>query len=245
VAAAGAARAWPGSGPGNVLRLVLMGPPGAGKGTQGARLEQRFGVPHISSGAILRRIVATEDSDLARAARVINEGKLIPDAVANAIMFREIEGPKAAAGFVLDGYPRDVTQAEALDAFLAARAEALDAVVALLISEETLVTRLAGRLTCPNCGESYHIQSAPPRVTGMCDRCGGTLAVRADDQPDRIRTRLEEYQRKTEPLIALYRAHGLLRPVDAAGSEDEVFASVLGALGNEGSRVTVAAAAAL
>lgn len=224
---------------------MLLGPPGAGKGTQGARLEQRFRVPHISSGAILRRIVATEDSELARAARVINEGKLIPDAVANAIMFREIEGPKAAPGFVLDGYPRDVAQAEALDGFLAARGQVLDAVIALLISEETLVARLAGRLTCPNCGESYHIQNAPPRVAGVCDRCGHALAVRADDQPDRIRTRLEEYQRKTEPLIALYRAHGLLLPVDAAGTEDEVFASVLAALGNKGSRATVAAAAVL
>lgn len=224
---------------------MLLGGPGAGKGTQGTRLAERLGIPHISSGAILRRIVATEDSELARSARVINEGTLIPDGVANAIMFREMEKPDAASGFILDGYPRDVAQAEALDGFLAAREQALDAVVALLVAEEALVERLTGRLTCPACGESYHVRSAPPRVSGVCDRCGQALTVRADDQPDRIRTRLTEYRRKTEPLIGFYRMRGLLRPVDASGSEDEVLASILAALANEGSEGAVAATTAL
>ena len=201
------------------MRIVLLGPPGAGKGTQGTRLGERLGVPHIASGDILRHIVATEDSELARAARVINEGKLIPDAVANAIVFRELEKPEAASGFVLDGYPRDVPQAKALDAFLAAKDASLDAVLALLIAEEALVARLTGRLTCPNCGESYHVRNAPPQTPGVCDVCGSALMVRADDQPDRIRTRLVVYHRKTEPLMTFYRTRGgLLRTVVASAT---------------------------
>lgn len=204
-----------------------MGPPGAGKGTQGIRLGDREKIPHIASGDILRRILAAEDSELARVARVIEQGKLIPDATANAVVLGELEKPEAAQGFVLDGYPRNVSQAEALEHFLQARGSALDAVIALQASEDVLVARLVGRLTCPRCGESFHLKSAPPRVAGICDRCGHRLEVREDDHPDPIRFRISLYHQKTEPLLMFYQVRGLLRLVDASGGEDAVFAAIL------------------
>ena len=208
-------------------RIVLTGPPGAGKGTQSSLLAARWGVPHIASGDILRRIIATEDSDLARSARVINEGKMIPDAVANAIVFRELDKPEAAPGFILDGYPRDVAQAGALAEYLDEKGCALDAAVALRIDREALVERLTGRLTCPQCGESYHVRAAPPKAAGVCDLCGHALVVREDDQPDRIRTRFEVYAEQTEPLLDWYRGRGLLRTVDGSGTEHEVLDRIL------------------
>lgn len=209
------------------MRIVLLGPPGAGKGTQGTRLAEHFDVPHIASGDILRRIAATAEGELAR---VINAGRMIPDDMANAIIFRELERPEAARGFVLDGYPRDVAQAEALERYLAARGQALDLAPALQIDEEVLVARLAGRLTCPNCGESYHVRNAPPRTPGICDRCGHALEVRRDDQADRIRTRLAVFHEKTEPVMSFYRARNLLRSVDASGNEDQVFGAIVDAI---------------
>lgn len=208
-------------------RIVLLGPPGAGKGTQGTLLSERWGVPHVASGEILRRALADDkDTELARTAQTIKQGNFIPDAVANAVVFRELDRPEAAGGFVLDGYPRDVAQAEALEDYLRQKAWTLDAVVALLIEEQALVARLMGRLTCPRCGESYHVRSAPPLKEGVCDKCGAALVVRDDDQPERVRTRLALYHQKTEPLIAFYRERGLLRTVDGSGAEDTVFAAV-------------------
>ena len=213
---------------------MLLGPPGSGKGTQGRLLAARCGVPHIASGAILRRIVATEDSELAREARVIHEGQMIPDRVANAVALRELDKPDAAGGFVLDGYPRDVPQAEALQGYLDGRSQRLDAVIVLEIRGESLIARLAGRLTCPNCGESYHVEHAPPARPGLCDRCGHALRVREDDQPERVRTRLALYGQNTEPLVAYYEARGLLRPVDGSLDVDQVFAQVARAAGLDG-----------
>lgn len=211
-------------------RVVLIGPPGSGKGTQGARLATAWGIPHIASGAILRRIIATEDSDLARAARVINEGKYIPDAIANAIAFRELSKPEAESGFLLDGYPRDVAQAEALDAFLRQGKRRIDVAVELDIDPDLVVERLAGRLTCPNCGQTYHIRAMPPQKPGFCDRCGSVLTVREDDQPERIRYRFDLYREKSGPLVAFYREQGVLRTVDASVDEDGVFTAIVSAV---------------
>lgn len=208
-----------------------MGPPGAGKGTQGTLLATRWGVPHVASGAILRRAMANEaGSSLARAAQNIKQGNFVPDEVVNAIVFAELDRPEARRGFVLDGYPRDVTQAEALETYLNEQKRPLDAVVLLGIDADTLVGRLAGRLTCSQCGATYHVESAPPRVENVCDNCAASLAVREDDRPESIRTRLALYEEKTEPLIAFYARRGLLRSVDGAGSEDEVAARVFEAV---------------
>jgi adenylate kinase len=205
-------------------RVVLMGPPGAGKGTQGTLLAKRWGVPHVASGAILRRALANPEAGgvIARAAEVIKDGGFVTNEVANAIVFRELDRLAARRGFVLDGYPRDVAQAEALEDYLGLSRRELNAVVALQIAEETLIARLAGRLTCPQCGATYHVQAAPPAREGFCDACGASLIVREDDKPDSIRTRLALYAQKTEPLTAFYASRGLLRMVNAAGTENEV-----------------------
>jgi len=208
-----------------------MGPPGAGKGTQAARLLRRCAGVHIASGDILRRIVEREDSDLARAARVIHEGKLIPDDVVGAIVFRELDRSEAAAGFILDGFPRNVAQARMLDEYLASRNCALTTVIALDIDDDVLVGRLSGRLTCMQCGATFHTRFQPPREPGVCDVCGSELVVREDDRPARIRLRLQLYHEKTKPLLDYYREQGLLRVVDGVGEEDAVFSRVAEAAG--------------
>ncbi len=210
---------------------MLMGPPGAGKGTQGTLLAKRWGVPHVASGAILRRALADPEASggaLAQAAQVIKDGGFVTNEVANAIVFRELDKPAARRGFVLDGYPRDVAQAEALEDYLASgRRGGLDAVVALQIDEETLIARLAGRLTCPQCGATYHVRTAPPAREGVCDDCGAALIVREDDEPESIRTRLALYAEKTEPLTDFYEKRGVLRVIEASGTENDLAKCVL------------------
>lgn len=213
-------------------RVTILGPPGSGKGTQGIRLSDFWKVPHIASGDILRRILTEEpDSSLARAARVIEAGKMVPDAVAARIIFRELERPETARGFVLDGFPRNVAQAEMLDECLGQRAMALTCALQLRIDESVLLARLSGRLTCPECGESFQISSAPPRVAGICDRCGARLTIRPDDEPAAIRMRLRLYHERAEPLYSYYARSGRLRVVSADGTEAEVFSRCLEGFG--------------
>jgi adenylate kinase len=199
----------------------MLGPPGSGKGTQGLRLAEAYGVPHISSGDLLRRVLTMdEESELARAVRVIHEGRFVSDEVASALVFRELD---SAPGFVLDGYPRNVHQAEMLASFLSERSGRLDVVLFLDVSEAEVLRRIGGRLTCPDCGATYHARTEPSAIAAVCDRCGACLAVREDDQPERVRTRLAVYTERTRPLVDFYRDRGILRLVDAIGSEDEVF----------------------
>lgn len=205
----------------------MLGPPGAGKGTQGYRLSRHWDVPHVASGDLLRRVIATEGGELAETARVIHQGHMVSDELASTIVFREIEG---TSGFVLDGYPRNVAQARTLEDFLKQRQIALDAVLSLTLDDAEILRRLTGRLTCPACGESYHRDTQPPKVEGICDRCGGTLIIREDDHPDRIKTRLALYAERTQPLIDYYREAGLLRAVDGVGTEEAVFSRCLSAV---------------
>ena len=208
--------------------LTLMGPPGAGKGTQGTRLSALFAVPHIASGDLLRRILAEEpNSDLARAAHVISEGKMVSDSVAGAIVFRELD---KASGFILDGFPRNVAQGEQLLDYLAKSRRRLNAALYLEVSEAEILRRLSGRLTCVHCGATYHVVSEPPKIAGICDNCGNRLEVRPDDLPNRVRTRLQVYQERTAPLIDWYRGKGLLRTIEADGNEDIVFARCVAAI---------------
>ena len=202
----------------------MLGPPGAGKGTHGTHLAQVWGVPHIASGDLLRQAIAQDaESDLARAAGVIGKGEMVSDDAAAQVVLSALASPSAAGGFVLDGYPRNVHQAQVLTDFLAQRGAALDAVLELSVSHETLMERLMGRLTCPNCGETFHIVNAPPRVAGVCDNCGHGLVVRADDQSEAIFTRLRLYAERTAPVADYYRGHGVLRTVCADDTEDIVF----------------------
>ncbi len=200
-----------------IMRLVLLGPPGSGKGTQGAKLAEALGVPRISTGDILRRNVA-EGTDLGKRAKAFMEsGKLVPDELVIAMTAERLKEPDAREGFILDGFPRTIAQAEAL-----ARLTSLDAVVNLFLEPEELVKRSAGRRVCPKCESVYHVVSNPPRKAGICDKCGTALVIRPDDREEVVRTRIETYEKQTAPLVQYYRDRGLLREVYASGLIDEI-----------------------
>lgn len=196
-----------------------------GKGTQGARLSQALGVPSVSTGALLRTLIASGDeTPLVREARQILGGAFVSDAFANQLAFSAIAGQ---AGFVLDGYPRSVAQAEALEDFLAARGEALDRVLFFVLSDAALEARVLGRRVCVACGATYHLVIAPPRQEGVCDACGGALGRRVeDDTPEKRALRRQLYQTQTAPLCAFYQERGLLSALDAEGDPDTIFKKV-------------------
>lgn len=196
---------------------MFLGPPGAGKGTQAVRLARARHLAHLSTGDLLRAAVA-EGTPLGRAADAhIRAGRLVPDDLVLGALRERIGRSDARAGFVLDGFPRTLAQARALDAM----AE-LDAVVSFELPEPVLLERLAGRRICPKCGAVYHVSASPPREPGRCDRDGVELRQRPDDRPEAVSVRLRVYAEQTEPVLAYYRERGLLRPLDASGSTDEV-----------------------
>jgi adenylate kinase len=213
------------------VNLIFLGPPGAGKGTQAQRLAQRLQIPQLSTGDILRKAVAA-GTELGRQAKVLMDaGNLVPDAVVNGIIDEALAQPAQARGFLLDGFPRTVPQAEALDAMLARHGRRIDHVVALDVVVEELVERLGGRLSCTKCGATYHPKSKPPRAAGLCDNCGNGLITRPDDAPERVRQRMTEYNTKTAPLTAYYEGRGLVRHVAGLGSMEEVEGRILAVLG--------------
>ena len=203
--------------------MVLIGPPGAGKGTQARLLCERAGVPQVSTGDMLREAQAA-GTPLGRAAQeYMDQGRLVPDDVVIGIVDERLSAPDAARGFVLDGFPRPVEQARALDAMLARRGVALDGAIAIDVPRADLIERLAGRLVCPRCGTMYHRTFDPPRVVGRCDREGATLQQRDDDREDRIARRLDQLAKEVAPVTEYYRAAGSLRAIDGTGSRDDVF----------------------
>ena len=213
------------------MNLILFGPPGAGKGTQAKRLQVELGLPQISTGDILRQAIQA-DSPLGRQVKPIMEaGQLVPDQLVEQIVQERLSAPDCARGFTLDGFPRTIPQAEALDGALAALGKQVDSVVSLEVPEAELVARLSGRRTCPRDGSSYHTVQNPPRVPGKCDRCGTALEQRKDDHPDKVRQRLHVYAAQTEPLKAFYQQRGLLRPVPGVGTTDAIFAAIRRAIG--------------
>ena len=209
------------------MRIVLLGPPGAGKGTQAKLMHERIGAPHISTGDLLRAAVAGH-SELGLAAQgYMQRGELVPDPVVIGMIDERLQQNGANPSFMLDGFPRTVTQAEALQAFLDGRHIPLDHVVSLQVPRDELVRRLSGRRTCGQCGAMYHISSEPSRVPGVCDRCGGQLFQRDDDREETIRARLEVYDRATAPLAAFYGVRGLLREIDGTGSAPQVLERIM------------------
>ncbi len=208
------------------MRLVLLGPPGSGKGTQGAKLAEALGVPRISTGDILRRNVASGTELGTKAKAFMEAGGLVPDDLVIAMTAERLKEPDARKGFVLDGFPRTIAQAEAL-----AKLTPLDAVVNLFLEPEELVKRSAGRRVCPNCESVYHLVSNPPRRAGICDKCGSALVTRPDDREEVVRTRIETYERQTAPLVQYYKERGLLREVYASGVIDEIGERIQDALG--------------
>jgi adenylate kinase len=205
------------------MNLVLLGPPGAGKGTQAERIRTRYHLAHLSTGEMLREAVAAGSEVGRRAKAIMDQGRLVPDEVINRLVAERIAQPDCANGFVLDGYPRTRAQAEALDALLAERASGLDAVIEFEVDDEALVERISGRFACARCGTGYHDRFKPTAAPGVCDVCGGTEFVRRpDDTAETVRARLEAYHEQTAPLLPYYRARGLLLPVDGMAEIDEV-----------------------
>lgn len=204
------------------LRLVFLGPPGAGKGTQAKRLASQRGLAHVSTGDMLRSAVARGTEAGKKAKAIMDSGGLVPDEVVLE-MVKERLDTDAAEGFILDGFPRTTKQAEDLEKTLADRSQALDAVVNFALPIDRAIQRFAGRRSCPKCGEVYHIEAKPPKMHGACDKDGTALVQRPDDSPTVIRTRMAEYEDKTLPLILYYMREGLLLEVDADGDIEEVY----------------------
>ena len=208
------------------MNLVLLGPPGAGKGTQAALLAQQYRIPKISTGEMLRELAQRGGEEGLRIAALIDRGQMVPDGTVQELVWDRLSQPDAAAGFLLDGFPRTVSQAEALDRFLAERGRTLTAVLDLVVPEEELIRRLSGRRICPRCGTSYHVDSHPPLVADRCDQDGALLEQRPDDRPDAIRVRLGLYRQRTEPVLDYYRARGLVRRIEGDRTMAEVTAQI-------------------
>ena len=214
-----------------MLRTVLLGPPGAGKGTQAAKIVDKYGIPHISTGDIFRENIKKGTELGKKAQEYMNRGELVPDDLVIEIATTRLLEDDCRNGFLLDGFPRTVHQAEKLDEFLAAHGGQLDKVIDIAVGKDELMTRLTGRRVCKNCGASYHIVNIPPAKEGICDRCGGPLIQRADDNAETVTNRIEVYEDQTKPLINYYEQAGKIVHIDGTTGLENVFADIVKALG--------------
>ena len=214
------------------MDLILLGPPGAGKGTQAKMMIDRWKIPQISTGDILRTAVRQERPLGLEAKGFMDRGELVPDRVVIGIIAERLKEEDATAGFILDGFPRTIPQAEALQEILDELGRKIDTVLSIEIEEERLVARLTGRRMCKGCGESFHLVFNPPARDGVCDRCGGELYQRDDDREKTIRQRLAIYREQTEPLIAYYEKQGILKRIKGDDSKDQIFSRIVGAVDN-------------
>lgn len=205
------------------MNLILLGPPGAGKGTQAKLLQDKFGVIQLSTGDMLRAEIAA-GTELGKKVKTIMEsGDLVPDDLIVALIAQRIDKPDCCNGFVLDGFPRTIPQAQALDTMLTARGLKINHVIEIRVDDQAMVERITGRYTCARCGAGYHDTLSKPRIAGVCDRCGSTeFTRRADDNAETVRARLKAYHAQTAPIVAFYRQQGVLRGVDGMAPIDEV-----------------------
>lgn len=204
------------------LNLILLGPPGSGKGTQGERLQADFRVPYYATGDILRAAVRDGTELGEQAKQYMDRGDLVPDDVIIGLISERVERPEAADGFILDGFPRTTAQAEALDAEVERLGKRLTGAILIEVPDEEVVRRLSGRRTCAEEGHVFHVEFDPPKKDGVCDACGSPLVVRDDDKPEVVRHRLAQYHEKTEPLIAYYEGKGILRGIKGESPPEEV-----------------------
>ncbi|HZY03443.1 MAG TPA: adenylate kinase [Anaeromyxobacteraceae bacterium] len=211
--------------------LVLLGPPGAGKGTQAKLLARDLQVPHISTGDMFRDHKARGTEIGKKVQAIMDSGGLVPDEITNDMVKERLSRPDVARGFILDGYPRTRAQAEYLDEVLRSLGRRLDRVLNYEVASELLVKRMSGRRSCPRCGAVYHLEASPPRKAGVCDRDGAELVLRADDRPETVATRLREYEAKTEPLKRYYQERGTLGEVSGVGTPEEILAAAERLLG--------------
>jgi adenylate kinase len=220
------------------MRLILLGPPGCGKGTQAKLLGTRLGLEHIATGDILRDAVRRNTPAGQQARSFMESGQLAPDNVVNALVEERFRAPDCPQGFILDGYPRTRAQAEALDGVLRSCGLNLTRVICFIVDEEELVSRAKGRLSCPNptCKATYHLVRNPPRVPGICDVCGTALVQRVDDKEETVRNRLAVYHKQTEELVGYYKAQGLLQDVPGDGAIEDVYNHLIATLQPEAGR---------
>lgn len=204
------------------IRVILLGPPGAGKGTQAKFLEARYGAYQVSTGEILRKAVKDQTPLGKKAKGYMDQGELLPDGVIVDLIAEQLRSPECRRGFILDGFPRTTGQADALEGILREMGSRLDVVIHLKVPREVVISRLAGRRTCRNCGNLHHVMFDPPARSGVCDRCQGELYQREDDREETIAARLEVYESQTAPLIHYYREKGRLADIDGAGSVEEI-----------------------
>ncbi len=212
------------------MKVIMLGAPGAGKGTQAKKIANKYGVPHVSTGDILRANVKGGTELGSKAKGFMDQGLLVPDDLVVDMLIDRLGQDDASKGYVLDGFPRTIPQAEALDAALVKIGEKVDYAINVEVPDEDIVRRMSGRRACPNCGGTYHVVHIPTKVEGVCDACGGELVLRDDDKPETVKKRLGVYHEQTKPLIDYYTKQGLLVTVDGTKDTDKVFEDIEGFL---------------
>ncbi|MBE9503353.1 MAG: adenylate kinase [Proteobacteria bacterium] len=204
------------------MRVILLGAPGAGKGTQSKRLVEKYGIPQVSTGDILRAALKNETSLGLKAKSFMDKGELVPDEVVIGIIEERLAENDCQKGFILDGFPRTVTQADALESVLQDMAQSIETVISMNVEQQELIERLSGRRICSNCGQGYHVKFNAPCKNGICDKCGDNLYQRDDDRENTIKERLKVYDNQTSPLINYYNDKGLLSVIDGSGKEEDI-----------------------
>ena len=213
------------------MKIIMLGAPGAGKGTQAKQIADKYHIPHISTGDIFRANIKNGTELGKKAKQYMDQGALVPDELTCDLVMDRIQQDDCKNGFVLDGFPRTIPQAEALDAALEKINEKMDYAIDVDVPDENIVNRMSGRRACLNCGATYHLISIPPKVEGICDRCGSEIVLREDDKPETVQKRLKVYHEQTQPLIDYYKNQGILKSVDGTQPMDEVFKAIVTILG--------------
>ena len=213
------------------MKIIMLGAPGAGKGTQAKQIADKYSIPHISTGDIFSANIKNGTELGKKAKQYMDQGALVPDELTCDLVMDRIQQDDCKNGFVLDGFPRTIPQAEALDAALGKINEKMDYAIDVDVPDENIVNRMSGRRACLNCGATYHLISIPPKVEGICDRCGSEIVLREDDKPETVQKRLKVYHEQTQPLIDYYKNQGILKSVDGTQPMDEVFKAIVTILG--------------
>ena len=209
------------------MKIIMLGAPGAGKGTQAKLISEKYGIPHISTGDIFRANIK-EGTDLGKEAKeYIDKGQLVPDELTVRILLDRVEKDDCKNGYVLDGFPRTIPQAQVLDNEVAKLGDKIDYAIDVEVPDENIIRRMGGRRACPKCGATYHIEHIPPKKEGICDACGEKLVLRDDDKPETVKNRLDVYHKQTQPLIDHYSKQNILRTVDGTADMNDVFDSIV------------------